>query len=111
MIASLFLVMLRKIVVFVVRRSVDVVFLGRRVATFVSEAFLFCLLALFSRQTVQIFVVVVGVVPDGSGWFFGGVDEELVLVLRVVAANPTFWQWAALVFHGSAVGGRHAILA
>lgn len=46
-------------------------------------------LAFVRAQSVHVFVVVVGVVPDGSWRIFVGVDEELVMVSCVVLSDPS----------------------
>lgn len=44
---------------------------------------------LFGVKGVHVLVVVVRMMPDGSGRLTGGVDEELVLVVGVVLSDPT----------------------
>ena len=42
-------------------------------------------------EGVHVFFVVVGVLPDGTGWVAVGVDEELVVDLTVVLSKPPRW--------------------
>lgn len=45
--------------------------------------------ALFGREAAEVLLVVVRVVPDRTWRVDGGVDEELVLLSRVVLAHPS----------------------
>ena len=47
--------------------------------------------AFLGVEGTHVFFVVVGVLPDGTGWVAVGVDEELVVDLVVVLAQPTRW--------------------
>lgn len=67
------------------------------------------LLAFGRVESVQVFVVVVGMVPDGPWGLAGGVDEELVMVLGVVLSKPTVGEGSAFVLHATPVGRWDAI--
>ncbi len=55
-------------------------------------------------KTIEVGVVVIGVVPDGPVRGRHGVDEELVLRFRVKFADPAMRERAEFVFH--ATSGR-----
>ena len=61
----------------------DICFAGLGVLG-VAHAFVLDALAFFAGEGAQVFIVVVWVSPDASGWFCGGVDEELVACFWVV---------------------------
>ena len=63
----------------------DVRFRGRVAAI---HALFFDALALGAAEGGEEFIVVVGVHPGAARGVFGGVDEELVLVLCVEGADP-----------------------
>ena len=76
-----------------------------------TRVFMKCLdsCSLLRVQAAHVFVIVIGMLPDGAGWVAGGVDEVLVVLLFVVLAHPALGKGTSFVFHATTVLWRNAI--
>jgi hypothetical protein len=67
------------------------------------------LVALVGREGVEVGVIVIGVMPNGTWWRGHSVDEELMLGFGVELAHPTVRKGAELIFHAAAGGEGNAV--
>lgn len=67
----------------------------------------FYFLTFIGWERREIFVVVVGMTPDGAGRRLSGVDEKLMVTFCVVLTDPARRKSARFVFHRTAALGRN----
>lgn len=60
-------------------------------------------------ETVEVFLVVEWMMPDRSRRVLSRVDEELVVVLGIIATHPALWELAMFIFHRPTVLWWNAI--
>jgi hypothetical protein len=65
--------------------------------------------SLFGGKGIHVALVVIWVMPDSSWRIRLGINKELVLLLRIKAPNPAFWQRSRLILHAAANLGSDAV--